>query len=192
MTDKDKKWLQAGGERKVCVACGGRSYVNIGNIAGYCHNFLHTGYVTQNVLSGHGCIGKECRYFERFEEFPLWANREEKEEKKAEEKARRKQKEAEKQNKKAALLEKYRQTAIEVAAKYHYPITIVAVRERGTDGKEVYVFFISESERNDTRLYNNIAVDLRWKYPKVKFIVRRIMRSDGTCATAKDFPNPEE
>jgi hypothetical protein len=184
MTKKDKKWLAEGGERQITVACGGINCVNIDSVAGYCSNSMHRGYVTKTVLNGHNCIDKECKCFEKFDEFPYWIRKAQV----GDNKLKRKQRIAKERDERIEKLNEYKQAAITLAEKYNFPINIISVRERSTKENEVYVFYVSDSQKNDTNIYKGICVDLRWKYPNVKFWIHRIIKPDGTCATMADLP----
>jgi hypothetical protein len=191
MIEQDRQWIEEGGRRNVTVACGGPAFINICNVAGYCHCAQHRGFVTQSVLEGHDCINKGCNYFEKLDESPFWKIKQLHEQNLANIKAKeakRKQRLAEEQAKRYALIDEYKQYALMLIARYNYPITIVSLKEKDEIGREVVIYFVSESKKNDTYTYRDIAVELRWKYPKVKFMIRRIIKSDGTCATVADLP----
>jgi len=40
--------------------------VNMKNVIGYCHNIIHTGYISKNILKEHKCIEKQCLSFEKY------------------------------------------------------------------------------------------------------------------------------
>ncbi len=42
----------------------------------YCHNNMHRGYLGPEHISEHGCIAKECKFLERYNEKTYWARRE--------------------------------------------------------------------------------------------------------------------
>jgi hypothetical protein len=185
MNEQNELWIEQGGERKIFVVGGGLCYVNIDSVVGYCHSIYHEGYVTKNVLKKHNCINKGCSGFEKFVSFPFWKRTRRRDENKAV----RKQEIENVKNEKKTKLNDYKQAAIMLTEKYNFPITIISVRERSAKKNEVYVFYVSDSKKDDTKLYKGISVDLRWKYPKVRFWIRRIKKPDGTCATIADLPN---
>ena len=41
-------------------------------IVGCCHNLLHPGKLTKRLMTQHDCLGKNCRYFEKYEDAGYW------------------------------------------------------------------------------------------------------------------------
>lgn len=42
---------------------------------GFCHCSLHKGYVSPDLLKKHNCLGRECRYFCRYNDSPYFIDR---------------------------------------------------------------------------------------------------------------------
>lgn len=55
---------------KIRVLEGGVQTVDVGAVVGFCNCDTHRGYVTVNLMKNHNCLGKECSFFHRFEDFP--------------------------------------------------------------------------------------------------------------------------
>ena len=49
-------------------------YIDPAILTGYCHNKIHEGYLTKGTMLCHNCIGKICKHFEAFADFPYWVN----------------------------------------------------------------------------------------------------------------------
>ena len=39
---------------------------------GFCHHKEHVGYLSPNLVKQHDCIGKNCKYFNKYEDHPYW------------------------------------------------------------------------------------------------------------------------
>lgn len=44
----------------------------INGIIGFCHNVLHKGHLTKEILAKHECVRKECPYLEKYSEKGYW------------------------------------------------------------------------------------------------------------------------
>ena len=45
------------------------------NAIGYCHNNIHRGYLTKDLIKQHSCIKKKCKYFSKYEDHPYWVEK---------------------------------------------------------------------------------------------------------------------
>lgn len=45
------------------------------NRIGYCHNPMHKGYLSVNLLKCHKCLEKQCKYLEVDKKHPYWVSR---------------------------------------------------------------------------------------------------------------------
>ena len=61
-------------------------------IVGCCHNALHPGKLTKQLLKQHDCLGKDCRFFEKYEDAAYWIEHRRQEECKFAKKLARQQK----------------------------------------------------------------------------------------------------
>lgn len=41
-------------------------------LVGCCHNRIHPGKLTRKLMEAHDCLGKECRFFEKYEDADYW------------------------------------------------------------------------------------------------------------------------
>lgn len=41
-------------------------------LVGCCHNRIHPGKLTRKLMGAHDCLGKECRFFEKYEDADYW------------------------------------------------------------------------------------------------------------------------
>lgn len=89
MGTKDTEYIENGIQfRRVPMVDGSFSRIETKALVGICHNPIHKGYLSVTLLNKHDCIDKECRYLERFEDYPYWVRQRNKES----EKNRRKEK----------------------------------------------------------------------------------------------------
>lgn len=52
---------------------GGRTAeVSFRALVGCCHNRIHPGKLTRKLMGAHDCLGKECRFFEKYEDADYW------------------------------------------------------------------------------------------------------------------------
>lgn len=52
---------------------GGRTVeVSFRALVGCCHNRIHPGKLTRKLMEAHDCLGKECRFFEKYEDADYW------------------------------------------------------------------------------------------------------------------------
>lgn len=72
--------IWSGSQRKHAVAecvttrlLGGRTAeVSFRALVGCCHNRIHPGKLTRKLMGAHDCLGKECRFFEKYEDADYW------------------------------------------------------------------------------------------------------------------------
>lgn len=51
---------------------GGTVEVSFRALVGCCHNRIHPGKLTRKLMEAHDCLGKECRFFEKYEDADYW------------------------------------------------------------------------------------------------------------------------
>ena len=61
---RKKNWMKNQGNKNTAI--------------GYCHNDIHSGYLTKNMIKQHGCITKGCRFFQKYDDNPYWKEKEKK------------------------------------------------------------------------------------------------------------------
>ena len=72
--------IWSGSQRKHAAAecvttrlLGGRTVeVSFRALVGCCHNRIHPGKLTRKLMEAHDCLGKECRFFEKYEDADYW------------------------------------------------------------------------------------------------------------------------
>lgn len=72
--------IWSGSQRKHAAAecvttrlLGGRTAeVSFRALVGCCHNRIHPGKLTRKLMEAHDCLGKECRFFEKYEDADYW------------------------------------------------------------------------------------------------------------------------
>lgn len=72
--------IWSGSQRKHAAAecvttrlLGGRTVeVSFRALVGCCHNRIHPGKLTRKLMGAHDCLGKECRFFEKYEDADYW------------------------------------------------------------------------------------------------------------------------
>ena len=60
----------------VNLMTGERVYLERREVLGNCWCDLHPGKLTKKLIVEHDCIGKECHYFQKYEELPYWKAKE--------------------------------------------------------------------------------------------------------------------
>lgn len=45
------------------------------NAVGFCHNAKHVGYLSKNLVKQHDCLGKHCKFLERYLDRAFWIKR---------------------------------------------------------------------------------------------------------------------
>ena len=82
-------------------SCIDGKYRDSAKIVGYCWCAVHKGYLTVPLLRRHNCLGKQCRFLQRFNSVSFWVQR-------AKMKAKRKE-----QKEDLRFMEKQQQTEID-------------------------------------------------------------------------------
>ncbi len=156
-------------------------------IVGFCHYYLHKGYLTANMLKNHKCCEKECSLLQKFEEYPYWQRMAEAEKAKARNKQKAKNKkiaEAKKRAKQELLLENLKAEAQDMADYWYTPILITRIAKKT---KSSYtIFYVSDCDANDWYEYRDIAFVLSKKYHS-RFTLKHMKRADGHYASVSDW-----
>ena len=48
---------------------------NYENAVGFCHHAKHVGYLNERLLKQHDCLGKQCKFLERYRYRSFWIKR---------------------------------------------------------------------------------------------------------------------
>lgn len=183
MAEKDTEYLNSNEPfRRVNLIGGAYATVDTPSLVGYCHNDDHKGFLTVTIMNEHDCIAKECRYFERFEDYPYWQKFRRKEELSELKKVKR-QRQKENEQRHADKIKKRDETIITKAYKVANELGInnfkmVSIRK---NGEGFTVFYISDKPVNDWYDFREIAFALNRAYNQ-KFTLKHIKLLDGRYA----------
>ena len=151
-------------------------------IIGFCHNSMHRGLLTVQLMKSHECITKECHYFEKYETSPYWLNCERSKKRIAA------KKEAAKRRKEKALRReasvKETETALilranEIAAELGFDDLRITGIHRIDCGYTI--FYISRSPYNDWYQFRELAFAMCREY-HAKFTLKHAKLPDGQFA----------
>ena len=180
---KDTEYLESGEPfRNVNLIGGAYARVDTHSLVGYCHNELHKGFLTITIMNEHDCIGKECSFLEKFEDYPFWVKKRRKEEQKqiSKEKAARRN-----ENKKLAQENLERKNANMVSRAEELiekfgckDIKIISIHTDKTSG---VIFFISSKNQNDWYEYRELAFEMSKIFHKT-YMLKHAKMPDGSYA----------
>ena len=153
-------------------------------LVGCCHNYIHPGKLTKAILTQHDCIGKQCRFFEKYAESPYWVGRE-----------------AKKQQKKAARLERNARLTSAVSETDEMQGISNALREcipeeeshmeivrvERYNNSTFTVFYVSDNRFADGNRFPTFLDTTRQHYPFWKLRLRHIKDIDGHFVTRQEF-----
>ena len=153
-------------------------------IVGCCHNLLHPGKLTKQLLKQHDCLGKNCRYFEKYEAAEYWAERRRQEERKRAGKLARQQKKEQEAAAKT-LLQTLAARFQSFADAAGYSMQIVRV---DAEGKNRYrVFYVSEHPFADGDRFPAFLDAVRSCFPEYRLRLRHIRDTDGHFVTIEEY-----
>lgn len=153
-------------------------------IVGCCHHRIHPGKMTKRLLKQHDCLGKQCKYLERYNTSTYWTELDKKRNK-------RKSNRLEKQQQRAMELtqkEEMQEIADELqdyADLCDYDIDIIDVRQEG-----MYlfkVFYISDNTYPDGQLYSGLIELASHCHPQWRLLLRHIKDENGRFVTIDEF-----
>lgn len=194
MVKKDK--LAKNTQYKTVKLVGGYvEILDLDKIIGYCHNKIHCGAVTKNIIKTHECLSKQCRYFEKYEDAPYWSRVMQSLEAKALQKERKKNIAANEVARKAKIInecDRIKQEAQHFAVQNTFNIIITRVIHSPIkNGFKYIINYVSDVPYDDWYTYREIATALGKIY-HCKFKLRHVRLPDGrymtTDAWKKRFP----
>ena len=153
-------------------------------LVGCCHNLIHPGKITKAILNQHDCLGKQCRYFEKYEDSPYWAQLKEKQVKRQKAKQEKKTmkavaaKEAEKM---LCIGDELRNCIPEEES--HMEIVRVERAKRST----FIVFYVSDNRFADGDRFPLFLDATQQNHPGWKLRLRHIKDIDGHFVTRQEF-----
>lgn len=133
-------------------------------IIGYCHNKIHCGALTKNIIKTHECLSKQCRHFEKYEGSPYWSRVKQSLEAKALQKERKKNIVANEVARKAKIInecEQIKQKAQHFANQNTFSIIITRVIPSPIkNGFKYIINYVSDIPYDDWYTYLEIAAPL--------------------------------
>lgn len=169
--------------RKVKSIDGTIAQMSKRKMVGYCHYIGHTGYVDIDNMVKHNCILKECRHFEKFEQYPYFQIQEVIAKEKACRKAKAKIK-ADAERQKRDELKELLEEARRIADAFGYSIKITSIRQKSRGA--YIVFYLSDERRNDWYEYLDLSsalCDIHGKF----FELRHIVNLNGEYSDFSDM-----
>lgn len=158
-------------------------YVPIKSIVGFCHCKLHTGHLLKSTMKEHECISKQCPFFNKFEDYPYWVEKEN--HKKKIENAQKKQqyqKDMERHFKKRKNnIRLMAQNAIDIRG---IPIIITSVALQKPN--KYILNYVSNESRDDSDEYGKLIEKLD-KKEIGKFYLNHIKNINGYYATIAEY-----
>lgn len=151
-------------------------------LVGCCHNRLHPGRMTQKLMEQHDCLGKQCRYFEKYEAASYWQAQAIKAKARQSAKTQKQQKKAHK-----TAVQSYRELFQSYADAIGYPLQIIRVQEEKTNVFKL--FYVSENSFRDGNLFPNLLSRIREERPSYSILMRHIQDVDGHFVTIEEYQN---
>lgn len=161
------------------------TYMEYGNIVGYCTCDTHRGYLSKVLLRNHKCIEKGCPFLTKHNE-EYWGQRTYREQKRINEKTQNKQKKAikkEQNQQEQEFLNYCKMTAQRLASELGFDMIITRV-SRNNDNKlncDYIIHYVSNRKFDDFKLYFSLAKCLSKSFKKT-FRFRRIRTLTGELA----------
>lgn len=145
---------------------------------------IHPGKLTAKIMDEHDCLGKQCRYFERYEDSGYWIAKEQKRKEKDRRKAAQ-QREKQEAQRMEDDLEETRELFQSYADAFEYEMFIVRLQK---ENKNHYkVFYVSENRFADGNRFPNFLDTIKYYFPKCRIDLRYIRDVDGHFATIDEY-----
>ena len=155
-----------------------------GKIVGFCQNSLHPGKMTKDIMKQHDCLGKECWYFQKYQDAFYWESIEIQKQKKQNRKEQRRQERREKLLQEETLYrvkELFQQCADDTDSE----LDIIQV-EKTAPGAYT-IFYVSDNTYADWREFPALLGRIRMKHPCRNLRLRHIRDVDGHFVTRREF-----
>ena len=135
-------------------------------------------------MEDHNCLGKGCRFFEKYETADYWRELARKTAVKQNVRQQRNRQKEQAQQQEAALLslKDQFQTYADDAG---YVIKIIRVQEEKKGILKIY--YVSENRFRDGNLFPNFLSRIRKEYPRYSILMRHIQDLDGCCVTIEEY-----
>ena len=155
-----------------------------GQIVGWCHNSLHKGALTKNILKSHDCLGKNCHFLVRNDQSPYWAQlelkKQSKEKRKAKVRAEQIQKAIE-QDDMRILKESWQSYLDDMESDMHI------VRVEKVNSARYKVFYVSDNTFADGNRYPEFLDTVKHLHPRFSLSLRHIRDVDGHFVTTDEY-----
>lgn len=164
----------------------GDKWIEITNvkIVGYCHNLIHPGKMTCKLMEEHDCMGKNCRFFEKYAESTYWVV---KENKRRQKEHRKRRQQAEKkavrklENELAVLKDLFQSYADDAG----YSMFIVRLEKEGPN--RYRVFYVSDNPFADGNRFPDFLSAIKFFFPRYSIQLRHIKNVDGRFVTIDEY-----
>lgn len=156
---------------------GSFKYTRRGNIVGCCHHNLHPGKMNKRLLLEHNCIGKDCKFFEKYDNAYFWREIESKKKRRL-------------ANKKKKVAQRHKLLSVGEELQYYldlcgYEVDVIEIKE---DTPTCFtVFYVSDKPYNDWREYPQFYGTLGYVHPDWRLQMRHIKNEYGQCVTIDEF-----
>ena len=152
-------------------------------LVGFCHNQIHPGKMTRQLMEEHDCLGKECRFFEKYEDASYWRDRARKTALKQHVRQQKKaQKEQQQQQENTGL--SCREVFQSYIDEIGYSMKIVRVQKE----KKVFtVFYVSEYPFPDGNRFPDFLNRVWHENAGCRVILRHIQDMSGHFVTIDEY-----
>lgn len=149
-------------------------------LVGCCHNRLHPGKMTEKLMKEHGCLQKDCWFFEKYPEANYWINQEQKKEEKKAAKTQKRLKMEQKQ-----VMQTRKELFQFYAEQTGSPMKILRVEEQG---KNTYtLFYVSEYPFRDGNRFPDFLRTVKTEHPMWRVMLRHIQDVNGHFVTIDEY-----
>lgn len=153
-------------------------------LVGCCHNMIHPGKLTAKIMQEHDCIGKQCSFFEKYEDSAYWIAQAQKRNEKDKRKA-----EQQRQKQEAQRIEDELKEAQELFQSYadalKYELLIVRLQRKTQNHYKV--FYVSENRFADGNRFPNFINTIKYYFPKCRIELRHVRDVDGHFVTIDEY-----
>lgn len=164
----------------------GDKWIEITNvkIVGYCHNLIHPGKLTRKIMEEHNCIGKNCKFFEKYAESTYWAAEENRKRQKEHRKQmqRVEKKAVRKLEDELAELKDLFQSYADDAG---YSMLIVRLEKERPN--RYRVFYVSDHPFADGNRFPDFLSAIKSFFPRYSIQLRHIKNVDGRFVTIDEY-----
>lgn len=169
---------------KVRLIDGTRVEIKRKNIVGCCHNKIHPGRLNEKLMLQHNCPGKQCYYFEQYENASYWIEKRIRQREKQYINQQKQQHQKQEREAAQALdeLKRFFQACMDGEG---YPVRIVRLEPVKPN---VYkVFYVSDYPFADGNLYPGFYISVAKQYSRYRMLMRHIQDENGHFVTRAEY-----